>query len=58
MISEGADHGRDSNIEWDVAIVGSGLRCVDANNWVKTNKGKKVFRILEAGEGVPPNIKR
>jgi glucose dehydrogenase len=44
----------DSNIEWDVAIVGSGFAgALIANELGKANK--KVV-ILEAGEGVPPNI--
>src|SRR5262245_5004493 len=44
----------ESNVEWDVAIVGSGFAgALIANDLGK--RRKKVI-LLEAGEGIPPNI--
>jgi len=44
----------ESNVDWDVAIVGAGFAgALIANELGK--RGKKVV-LLEAGEGIPPNI--
>src|SRR5262249_12081197 len=44
----------ESNVEWDVAIVGAGFAgALIANELGK--RSRKVV-ILEAGEGIPPNI--
>ena len=42
------------NIEWDVAIVGSGFAGALIAN--ELGKGRKKVIILEAGAGIPPNI--
>ncbi len=39
---------------WDVAIVGSGFAGALIAN--ELGKGRKNVIILEAGEGIPPNI--
>jgi len=44
----------ESNVEWDVAIVGSGFAGALIAN--ELGKRRKKVVLLEAGEGIPPNI--
>jgi glucose dehydrogenase len=48
--------GEIDKILWDVAIIGSGFAAALIAN--ELGKGRRRVIILEAGEGIPPNINK